>query len=135
MTESLDEQMAKYEGDFLEAADLMRAPGPVEVEISAVVGPGVEKDARKKLIERPILSFTNKHKRLILGKVNARNMRAMFGIKASGWVGKRIKLCVTYGDWFGQKNVPTIRIVCDVPMPWASRQHYGRETPEGVATQ
>lgn len=130
MTE-LDEQMAKYEGDFLEAADLMRISGDhIEVEVSAVVGPGVEKDSRKKLIERPILSFTGKHKRLIIGKVNTRIMRAMFGTKASGWVGKKIKLCVRYGDWFGQKDVPTIRIVCDVPMPWGSRQHYGREQPE-----
>lgn len=129
----IDEQMAKYEGEFLEAADLMRATGDVDVEISAVVAPGVEKDARKKLIERPILSFTGKHKRLILGKVNTRILRAMFGVKASSWVGKRIKLCVRYGDWFGQKDVPTIRIVCEVPMPWGSRQHYGREQPEAAA--
>jgi hypothetical protein len=128
---SLDDAMAKFEGNFLESADLMHDP-PVRVVISAVAPPNTERDSAKKLIDKPILDFQGAKKRFILGKTNKRILKAWHGKKASGWIGKEIVIGVRYlKESFGQKNMPTLRIIPpkDVPLPKAARDFFGQETP------
>jgi hypothetical protein len=128
----LDAAMARFEGHFVESADLMSKQ--VTLTIAGVVPPNTEADAKKKLINRPILSFNKTSKRLILGKTNERIIRAIHGPKASGWLGKAITLSVRYlPEAFGEKNVPTVRVVppVGIPLPMNCRKHYGMETPPG----
>lgn len=129
--EDLDAQMSRYEGDFLESADLMQSP-PVTVVIEKVTPPMVEKDAAKKPIKHPILDLKGAKKRFVTGKTNERLIKAIHGKKASGWIGKSITLCVRYlPEAFGEKNVPTLRVQLPpgVAMPMQCRKFYGEEKP------
>jgi len=134
MTDSaseLDKKMEQYQGDFVESADLMHLP-PVTLKIAGVVPPKTEKDSAKKIIERPILSFEKARKRLVVGKTNERILKALLGAKASGWIGKDVTIGVRYlAEAFGQKNVPTLRIIIPdgKPVPFSVKKHYGKETP------
>ncbi len=126
----LDAAMGRYEGSFVESADIMTRP--VTLIIASVVPPGVECDAKKKKIEKPIIGFEKANKRLILGRTNERILKAIHGKKASGWLGKPITLVVRYlAEAFGERNVPTIRILppADVPLPMSARKFFGSEHP------
>jgi hypothetical protein len=123
-----------FTGNFLDSSDLM-GKGNVTVTISDVVPPGVEKDAAKKTIDKPIIAFEKTSKRLVLGKVNMKILKMQHGDKASEWIGKKITLCVRYLEKaFGQTNVPTIRLVpdADKPMTFGMRKNYGAEHPYRV---
>ena len=64
-----------------------------------------------KIIEKEVVVFKETDKRLILGKTNARLMKFATGSgKPAEWVGKKITLYPSMGDWFGQKNVAAIRV-------------------------
>lgn len=126
----LDAAMGRFEGNYIESADLMRAQAVLTIE--SVVPPNTESDAKKKLINRPVISFRGTSKRFILGKTNERILRAVHGRKASQWAGKQIRLGVRYlAEAFGERDVPTIRIIPppDVPLPMGVRKHYGTEQP------
>jgi hypothetical protein len=128
----LDAAMAKFEGDFVEAADLMQRS--VTLTISGVVPPNVEKDrgGKGKLIDKPIFSFEKAAKRFICGKTNRRIIQAIHGKKASQWIGKTVTLGVRYlKEAFGEKNVPTVRVLPPpgVPIPMSARKFFGSEHP------
>lgn len=110
---------AQYEGNFLDALDL--PPGEdVRVTIESIAEPGTEKDAAKKVIKQGILSFKDKHKRLILNKTNYRNLKAMFGRNTADWIGKQIVIQRRYLEAaraFGIHNTLCIRIVPPVGTP------------------
>lgn len=130
--ETLDQAMARFEGGFIESADLIGRQ--VKVTIEAVIPQETEKDSGGKLIDRPILKLAGKKKRLIVGKTNMRILKAMFGAKVSGWIGQEIVLGVRYLDkCFGERNVPTIRIIYPkgTPVPFGARKFFGSETPCG----
>ena len=133
MTTSLDEAMAsQFSGNFLDATDLPKGRN-VTVTIEEVVAPNVErdKDGKGKLINKAILKFTGKQKRLILNKTNAKIIKMAHG-EPSQWVGKKITLTVRLLDEaFGQQNLPVIRVVppANTNMTFSMRKKYGAEIP------
>lgn len=130
----LNAAMARFDGPFIEAADLMSRED-FTVTIENVIEPMTEKDARNKLIDKPILVLRGAKKRLIVGKTNVRMLKALHGAKATEWIGKEIKIGVRYlEEAFGERNVPTVRILptADVPAPMAVRKHLGSKEPIGA---
>jgi len=130
----LDSACEKYQGAFVESADLMHLANGVTLEIEKVTPPDKEKDkdGKGKLINKPILTFRGARKRFIVGKTNERILKAIHGKKASGWKGKKITLGVRYLEKaFGELNVPTIRIIPpeNIPLPMSTRDHFGRPEP------
>ena len=133
-SEHIDEEMREmFEGNFLKAEDLMSS-GPITVTISDIVAQNKEKDAKGKLINRPIMSFKGAKKRFIVGKTNLKLIRLDYGGKPSEWIGKTIVLGIRYlREAFGQKNVPCIRVVPKKPIPYSIRVFNGSEESwEGV---
>ncbi len=129
----LDAAMSRFEGNFIESADLMQRQ--VTLTISGVVPPGVERDknGKGKEIDKPILSFERTEKRFILGKTNKRILTAIHGKRASEWIGKKVTLCVRYlPEAFGEKWVPTARIMppSNIPLPMNCRKHFGYAAPQ-----
>lgn len=125
---------ARYEGNFLQAQDLMQQPNGVEVVIDAVIPPNTEKDATNKPIKEMMLAFKGAKKRLVVGKTNFRIIASQHGRKPSGWIGKKIKIVVRYLDSaFKETNVPTIRVMPpdDLPLPMGCRKWFGRDKPGG----
>jgi len=133
MEADIDQKMAaRFEGAFLDAFDIMAAKKDVTVTISNLVAPGVERDAKKRVIDKAILSFTGASKRLILTKLNEKIVYALHGKAPSKWIGKSITLTVCYlEEAFGEPNVPAIRVVPppDMPLTFSMRKHYGSPTP------
>lgn len=132
--DDLDVQMARFEGNFIESADLMQKQATLTIE--GVVPPMVEKDknGQGKPIDKAIISFRGTTKRLIVGKTNERIIKAIHGKKASGWIGKQIKIGVRFlREAFGEKNVPTVRVIPppEIPLPMAARKFFGAESPYG----
>lgn len=131
MATNLDEAMAsQFSGNFLDASDLPKGRN-VAVTISEVVAPNIERDATKKLIDKAILSFAGKQKRLILNKTNAKIIKMSHG-EPSKWVGQQISLTVRIlKEAFGQSNVPVIRVVppAGVNLTFGMRKKYGAEMP------
>lgn len=130
--DTLDAEMARYSGHYLESCDLMQQPATLVIE--AVYPPNSRKDqdGKGRPIDKPVLSFKGTSKELILGATNERLVKACLGRKASAWIGKSLKLSVRFlKEAFGQTNVPTIRVVLppDVPMPFNCRKHYGADRP------
>lgn len=132
----LDESCARFEGNFVEAADLMNVPPPT-LTITHVAPPGTERAADKRVIDKTILTFDGARKRLIVGKTNIQILAAMFGKKPSGWIGKRIKLGVRYLKEvvvpFKATNVPTVRVIpppeVEASLPLKARKWMGAEKP------
>lgn len=127
MANDLDEKMAsQFQGNFLDASDIM-ALKQAKVTIETVVPPNTEKDSTGKMIDKAILSFVNRPKRLILNKTNAKIIKMSHG-QPSEWAGKQITLTVRWLDKaFGQTNVPVIRVVPPdgVSMTFGMRKKYG----------
>ena len=127
----LDAGMAKFEGPFLESADLMSRP-PCTMKISEVHPPDSMKSADGRTIDKPVLAFEGAKKMLILNKTNVRILKAMFGFRASGWIGHPVTVGVRYlAKAFGQENVPTLRIIPPegAAVPFSVKKHMGSETP------
>lgn len=129
---------ARYEGDFVEAAELMSVKGGVKVLIESVVAPNTEKDARKKLIDKPILVIKGgtRNKKLIVGKTNWKVLVAMFGKRSSGWIGKEITIAARYlpaSKGFGQANCPCVRVIppAGQPIPKGAMDFMGTAAPIG----
>lgn len=120
----------RFEGDFLESADLMQIKS-VSLEILGATEPNTEKAADGRLIDKPIIGFKGTPKRMILGKTNVRNIKAEHGAKPSEWAGKRITIEIRYlKKAFGETNIPTLRVIPQtVPIPFASRKHMGQPEP------
>lgn len=116
--------------DYLHAEDLLNGGkwGEYSLTIAEVLAPGTIKSADGKVIERAILAFQETQKRLILGKVNERLAKCAIGSsKPKEWIGKKITIHASRGNWFGQKDVAAIRIrVPDgKPKPFLMPAHLG----------
>lgn len=121
----------KYEGHFLESADMMTV-GEIRLTIKSVVPPNTERDSAKKLIKHPIIEFEGTDKRLVCNRTNERCIKSQFGSKAEKWIGQQIVLRVNYlPEAFGEKNVPTLRVINpeSVPVPMAARKWMGSDKP------
>ena len=132
MTPDIDKQMAgQFDGNFLDAVDLAGKEF-VTVTISDVVAPNQEHDAKKKLIDKTIIAFKGKQKRMIVNKTNLKVIKWAHGPKVSAWVDKDIVLTVRYlKEAFGNKNVPVLRVVPPEgkSLPVGMRKAYGSATP------
>lgn len=132
----LDDAMAgQFQGNFLDANDLI-ARGNITVTIEDVVPPNLERDACKKLIDKPILSFKSAKKRLILNKTNSKIISLIYGVKASAWIGQPITLTVrVIESAFGQKNLPVVRVVPpnESLLSFKMRSNYGKPLSQQVA--
>lgn len=139
MTQSIDDAVSeRYEGNYVDAAELMACRG-VKVLIESVIAPNTEKDARKKLIDKPLLVLKGgtKNKKLIVGKTNWKILVAMFGKKSSGWIGKEITIAARYlpkSQGFGQVNCPCVRIIPPQghPIPKSAMDFMGTAQPVGM---
>lgn len=124
---------AAYEGPYIKAEDLMAIERPIRVEISEIVPENTEKDARGQVIDRKILRFKGAKKSLILNVMNYKVLKINHGPNPENWVGKQITLVIRWGDYFGDHNLPVIRIHPDKPMPKSLREKYGADKPKGDA--
>lgn len=133
MTSNIDEAMAsQFEGNFLDATDLMK--GEIAVEIVEVVAPNTERDkgGKGRPIDKAIVAFKGCKKRLVLNKHNAKIIAMYHGKKPSLWPGKKITL---YHRWlkeaFGLPNVPVVRVVPPegMDLPAGMRKNHGSATP------
>lgn len=130
-TPNIDSECARFEGPYVESADLIHGK-PVTVTISEVIPPNTERAADKRLIDKPILAFSNAKKRFICGKTNVRIIKAMYGKKPSEWIGKTITIGVRYlKHAFGEVNVPTLRVIPPpgTHIPMGARRFFGKATP------
>lgn len=131
------EDRVRFDGNFLDANDV-RSAGDITLEISGVVPPNTEYDAKKKLINRRIVSFKGAKKRLILNTVNSKIIVQLHGDLAQEWVGKKITLTTRWLESaFGQRNVPVIRVVpnSEGDLTFGMRKNYGSPRPFGQEQQ
>lgn len=132
MASNLDELMAsQFEGNFLDATDLMTANKTVTIK--EVIPPNTEKDkdGKGRLIDRAIISFEGCKKRLILNKINAKIIAMAHGKKSSLWAGKKITLTHRWlKEAFGQTNVPVVRVMPPdgMSLTFGMRKNFGAAT-------
>lgn len=122
---------AAFEGSFLDATDI-KARGEITLEISELIPPGIEKDAKGKLIDKAIVAFKGAQKRLILNKTNAKIMAMQLTGPPSEWKGQKVTLTVRYlPEAFGQRNVPVVRVKPqdESQLTFPMRKKYGNATP------
>lgn len=121
----------RYVGNFIESSDMMTVP-PVRLTIAGVTPPNTKSDSAGKVIKQPIIAFKETDKALVCGKTNIRCIKADHGSKPESWIGKTITLTVRYlREAFGEKNVPTLRIIPNNPVPMGARKFMGYEKPLG----
>lgn len=99
----------QFAGDFLEAIALPQDK-PVEVTIKSVEPANSRKCKDGKSIDKPILTFEESPKALILNKTNARALCKTMGNNMSAWVGKKTQIYQARVAAFGEKDVPAVRI-------------------------
>ena len=58
--------------------------------------------------DKPVVSFDERPKLLVLNKSNARAIAAMYGGETNDWKGKKIALTAEHGAWFGNKGVRVV---------------------------
>ena len=121
----------RYEGKFLEGADLMTRDS-YSLVIASVADPGTVQDSRQQVIEEAVIGFEKATKRLVLGKTNYRILVAQFGSDEKEWVGKTVKLQCRFLDCFGEVDVPCVRIVPPdgTPVPKGARDFMGSFHPK-----
>lgn len=130
-------KLDQYEGNFLRGEDLPEGV-VIPVTISGFVPPQAEKDARGKTIDKAILSFAGKDKRLILCKTSFRIVKLLHGSVGDepydGWTGKEVNIQRRYLHRlcaFGVHNELCVRIVPPVgtPVPGRLIRFLGRAKP------
>lgn len=82
--------------------------------------------------KKPVLSFQNSTKRLILNKTNAQTLANLYGREVLGWVGKKVILYVAEVQFRGvptlavriKEEVPSAPKVENKPAPKAAAMDY-----------
>lgn len=126
------EQPTTKDRQFLYADDLLKDGQfcDVTLTIAEVHTPNTLKGADGKFVEKSALSFVGTPKKLVLNNTNERLVRMATGsTKSDGWVGKKVTLYPVSGNWFGEKNVPAIRIRTPegTPVQMSVRKQLGRD--------
>ena len=136
MTATDEAIRARYEGDFIESAELMAYPAGVKVTIESVMPPKTKKDKRGKQIQELILVLkgATTQREMIVGKTNFRVLESMYGKQTDKWVGKEITLGVRYlpkEQGFGQHNCPCVRVIPPhgTPIPKSAWNFMGSANP------
>ena len=58
--------------------------------------------------EKPMVSFEEREKYLVLNKTNARAIATQYGGETEDWRGKQIAMTAEHGAWFGTKGVRVV---------------------------
>lgn len=98
---------------YLHAEDFLKDGrwGEYTLEIKEVHPPMSVKSADGKPIDRPVVDFAETDKSLVLNGTNQRLAKCATGTsKPAEWVGKKLTLYPSQGNWFGQRDVVAIRI-------------------------
>jgi hypothetical protein len=97
-----------YPGRFLKAGNIPN--GKANYTIKAVVRDQVE--GEKGMEDKVVMSFEETAMQLVLPKVNAVAIRAMFGGDVQQWIGKRVTLFTTTEimPYPARRNEPCIRV-------------------------
>lgn len=98
---------------YLHAEDFLKDGkwGEYTLAIKDVHPENTVKSADGKLIDKPVLEFAETEKRMVLGVTNQRLAKCSMGTsKPKAWVGKKLTLYPSQGNWFGQADVVAIRI-------------------------
>jgi len=97
-----------YPGRFLKAGNI--ANGKATYTIKAVVREQIESE--KGMEDKVVMSFEETAMQLVLPKVNAVAVRAMFGSNVQEWIGKRLTLYATTEimPFPKRRNDPCIRV-------------------------
>lgn len=98
----------QFPGNFIKAGDLDGKER--RLTILAVAESNTERAEDKRLIDKPILTFKEAKRRLVLNVTNAESVRLHHGNDMSKWPGKEITLYPTTTR-LGGEVVPCIRII------------------------
>ena len=117
--------------DYLRGEDLQRGGKWCEftLTIGSIDAPSTVKAADGKMIDRPIVSFAEAEKKLIVGKTNERLIKAQLGQVPKERIGKKITVYPVVGNWFGVKNAIAVRVRIseDRPKPFISKKNLGSD--------
>ena len=122
-----------YGSGFMYAEDLLQGGKfhTVTVEIAEVHEPGTLKSADGKLIDKYVIGFKGKEKRLCLAKTNVAIIHLVTGEQpGEGWIGKRITLQAREVKAFGA-NTLALRVIPPTGTP-LRRTLYERMGKEAV---
>lgn len=100
---------AFFDDQFLKAGHF---PEPRDLTIKAVARGSVGTDNDKEI--RPLVTFAEVNKPLVLNKTNAKRIVALYGSDTAKWAGKRITLYATTCE-FGGDEVECIRVKKEAP--------------------
>ena len=89
--------------NFMKASDLGGRPRLVTIDHVTIEEIGQKKE------RKAIIRFQDQKKPMVLNKVNANNIKSMFGPMTEAWIGKQIVLFEAMVD-FGGKTVPGLRV-------------------------
>lgn len=103
---SSDDYRSMYGGKYVGAWDL-EGKGEVTLTIAKVAGEELANRGGKD--KRPVVTFVETPKLLVLNKGNGACIASMYGKKVTAWVGKRITIYATTTQ-FGDKTVDAIRV-------------------------
>lgn len=103
----------------------------ISATIERIAEPGTVKDATGKVVDREVVYFKKATKALVLNSTNTRILRLTYGRDKAEWIGKPIQLTVRFVNAFGERDIPTIRVMPPdgVPLPFGVRKWAGRGTP------
>lgn len=117
--------------EYLRAEDLVvgNVFKEFDLQVKEVFPPGHSRSADGKPIDKPVLTFANAKKRMILGKVNRRLITYATGTsEPTEWVGAKIRLRVCIlPQCLGQTNVATLRLALPetATKPFIAKKDYG----------
>jgi hypothetical protein len=98
-----------FPSKFVAAGDLMGQD--VSVVVSGVTIEEVGAEAEK----RPVVHFQGMQKGMVLNRINAKRITAMYGPEVEAWVGRPITLYPSETE-YGGDTVPCIRVRQALPM-------------------
>ena len=109
----MSDSKTEFGSGFLYVENLINGGKYVEakVTIASYVPENTEQAANKKLIDKPIIGFEGKAKRLVVNKTNAAVITVATGEQpGTGWIGKTITLQARIVQ-FGRDEVAAIRVL------------------------
>jgi hypothetical protein len=96
-----------YPSDYVSAADFKGKDVSLTIKHVSVDELPVAGSTKKE--RRPVVSFGETPKKLVLNKTNAKTIAKLLGVYTSEWIGRRITLYPTMTK-FGKEDVECIRV-------------------------
>lgn len=113
-----------YPSKYLKAADLQGRNIPVVID-------RVEIEDISRGEKKPVIYFQNKQKGMVLNKVNARNIAALYGDDTDDWAGCELVLFEAAVDFQG-KTVPALRVRGPQPKDKTKPKHSPDRIESGI---